>query len=103
MIMSDEDFSELAEALEDACVKYFDAGRIISSFDEPNHLSPFGALLEGSMGRIPYPETVETITGIPAAVVGAFNQGFMGSKRFSYFSVKAYNLGRQFRDQWVRL
>jgi len=97
--MKDEDFSELAEALEQACETAEKNGYTVSSWDIPGHVSPWGALLRN--GRSPYPETVQAMTGIPAALVGAFNQGFGGSKRHPWFSVKSHALGVQFRERWM--
>lgn len=95
----DEEFSELAEVLEYACQAAVKKGREISSLDLPGTCSPFGALLQN--GRFPYPENVEACTGIPRELVGAFHQGFCGSKRAKWFSVKAYEIGRQFRERWT--
>jgi hypothetical protein len=87
--MTDEDFSELGEALEYACESASKNGKIVTC--------PFKEFL-GSGDR--YPEAVEAITGIPRTVVGAFNQGFDGAKRFPGFSIKAYTLGRNLRQKW---
>lgn len=73
---TDEDFSELAQALEWACEFVVTEGYTVSSWNAARH-------------------------GIPRALVGAFNQGFDGSRRFPGFNKKAYNLGVQFRDRWM--
>lgn len=96
--MTDEEYSNLAEALQYFCEIAHKNGYEITSFDVRGCVDPFGALL--MCGRCPYPETVEGLTGIPRDVVGAFRQGFFGNKRFPGFSVKAYELGRLFKSIW---
>lgn len=105
MTMTDEDLSELAECIQDACES---TCRPIAPFDlryRVPGLLPcclLGALLDDDekWGRYPNPGQAGDALGIPREVSYGLSRGFDGSDQSSFDDPRAFALGRFFREQY---
>lgn len=87
--MSDEDLSELAEALEDACVAAKAKGKNVSVFRLTGCVCPLGAMFGGTF---PW---ANTILFLPLSVTTGFACGFDGNEPAG--DPRAFALGAAFR------
>lgn len=102
--MDDEELSELAECLEDACQEAERTGlRVYDGYLMPDSsCCPFGALIYRRFpGRLhPWPWDVNA--GVPRDVVEGFMRGFDNKpSRDGVIDERAFTLGRQFRERYV--
>jgi len=99
--MTDDDASELAEALATACDEWIAGGGHIGGiFDETDCRCPFGALHpEGP--RHPGPSEVFAATGISTDDVDAFMRGFDKATFLQHYSWPLFRLGEKFRERYI--
>lgn len=102
--MTDEQLSELAEALDDACQERVREGWTITAGEGVKHCCPFGAL-----GHRSHPMPYVMRQYVPENIAASFMNGFDGNRisnlRFfprSHlgFDIRAFNLGRSFRVRY---
>lgn len=108
-LLSDDELSELAECLEDACQERIRQGYRIAPPNaqvDAGECCPLGALLlqpEVGMPAHPAAATVSSRTGLPWLIAASFMAGFDETCRPSSASWarKAVALGRMFREKYV--
>jgi hypothetical protein len=103
--MTDEELSELAECLQDACTTVPPPFSVSSELMDRGGLSccPMGALcgVTGWVGhRFPLPDYVEGSVKLPMNIAGAFIRGFDGGGTIPSDDPRAFALGRLFREQY---
>lgn len=99
--MTDDDASELAEALATACDEWIAGGGHIGALLSGDCRCPFGALHpEGP--RHPGPSEASAATGLSRDDVSAFMQGFDAAVILHYDWIHPLRvLGHQFRDRYI--
>lgn len=99
--MTDEELSELAEALQDACDLARYRGHKIGNTGACT--CPFGALLfpVDPEGMRPWPFDIEARTQLPHAIAEGFTRGF-DDNRMCDSDPRAFALGRLFREQYIK-
>lgn len=103
--MTDEELSELAECLEDAC-----RGRILAGFHDRRTVygvrscCPLGAAVFAVDGsNYPNPKCAAQILGIPEQIGWSIARGFDGDEPSRQMhDQRAFDLGRLFREQAYR-
>lgn len=97
--MTDEELSELAEALEDACqeiARY--GGKVGASWD---CFCPLGALFKPlSDSRLVIRRPASCSVPLPVPVACGFGWGFDGADFEEWWDRRAYELGQQFREKY---
>lgn len=97
--MTDEELSELAECLEDACQARIAEGKRIGPTQMGDRMCPLGALLNSPLVPFPGAYRVEKETRIPCSVASGFINGFDGHQVYPGDNLAAFNLGRSFRER----
>ena len=96
--MTDEEISELAECLEDACREAIATGRIVSRsrfFEAHDNLCPLHAAAEFGGGRSP-----GVLRGLPQPYYGSFVRGFDNRPAGAFTDPRLYALGQQFAERY---
>jgi len=105
--VTDEEMSELAECLADACANVPRPFVVTDAETRLDRLGccPMGALvgLTGWVGhRYPLPDYVMNATGLPDTVAGAFIRGFDGGSPIPSDDPRVTDLGRLFHEEYCR-
>ncbi len=96
--MTDEELSELAECLEDACQKHIANGGKIGYYP---YYCPVGAMLRA---RTPGWSNAAEALGVPVNIISGFMAGFDGDNKGGYGfndDPRAFDLGRQFSERYT--
>jgi hypothetical protein len=100
--MDDEELSELAECLEDACQAAVRRGRCVSQYRLMDNCCPLGALINGNR-HLGFPGALRTaeVTGIDFGTALGFMAGFDGATCPPAGESRAFAIGRLFREKYV--
>lgn len=103
MAWSDDDYSEFAEALDDACQEWLaKGGRIGDDATRDECACPLGAAMDHPDVRFPGRLVASMSLGISCTLAWDFARGFDGdAARGTNVDRRAYALGQQFRAKYV--
>ena len=100
--LTDDELSELAECLDDACAEAIRKGKRIQPCDDANfhetNCCPFGALMGFAY---PFPHLVSAYFALPLQTVEDFMGGFDVGDPSRKIKSAAFQLGRYFRERYV--
>lgn len=99
--LSDEELSELAECLEDACQEIISCGESVSSArGRWDCYCPLGALFKPLWGERVVRRPSEFVVSLPKGIAAGFGYGFDGCEMEMGWDPRAYELGKLFREKY---